>query len=171
MSFLTLYSGGRFDYDKFGAYDITLLDVAHALARIGRFNGHGSEFYSVAQHSVSVALFSPPHFARWGLLHDATEAYVNDLPRPLKYREDMVPYRLLEKRVSRAIAERFNLSPLDEPEEVREADREVTNAEALILGLFRAEWGEKPHIRVSKPLTPENAERRFVEMAREVGLL
>lgn len=75
------------------------------------------EFYSVAQHSVLVALWleenAPPdrhRHALYGLLHDAAEAYLVDLPRPVKRQPSMKPYRDAEEVVERVVFERFDLA-------------------------------------------------------------
>lgn len=68
---------------------ITLVDIAHSLSNICRWNGHSMRFYSVAQHSLFVSgMMDRPEDKLAALLHDASEAYLTDLPRPVKYRMD-----------------------------------------------------------------------------------
>lgn len=59
-------------------------DIAHSLANIGRFNGHVKQFYSVAEHCVLGSQIVLPKFALQFLMHDAAEAYLGDVSRPVK---------------------------------------------------------------------------------------
>lgn len=102
---MTLHSGHRVDLNNIVEDDIRIDDIAHSLAHICRFGGHTKVFYSVAQHSVRVARALPPELMLEGLLHDATEAIVGDMIRPLKR---MLPqYQFIEDKVWRAICSRY----------------------------------------------------------------
>ena len=85
--------------------------MAHSLSQICRFLGHTDGFYSVAQHSVLVSEHVPHEDALWGLLHDASEAYLCDLPAPIKRDPEMSIYRIAEDRLMLAVCERYGLPP------------------------------------------------------------
>jgi len=89
--------------------DIRIDDIAHALAHQCRFAGHTRLFYSVAEHSVRVSQLCRPEDALWGLLHDASEAYLSDVPAPLKELPEFEPYRAAERNLQGAVAQRFGL--------------------------------------------------------------
>lgn len=108
--------------------DIFIEDIASALSKLGRFTGHSREFISVAEHSVRVSRLVSEKYALWGLLHDASEAYLGDISRPLKYQPFMKGYRNLEAGLMATICERFNLSP-QEPDEVKWADKVICATE------------------------------------------
>jgi hypothetical protein len=112
--------------------DVRLNDIASALSKQCRYAGHCRRFYSVAEHSVHVA-----HHTSGGaklklaaLLHDASEAYLVDIPRPIK--NAMPEYRAIEDRLMRVIFERFNLDlgnlwPL--PPEIVDIDTRILHDE------------------------------------------
>lgn len=113
--------------------DICIEDIAHSLAHQCRFAGHVREHYSVAQHSVLVSEFCAPADALWGLLHDASEAYVVDLPTPVKRLAGIRElYGDLETQVQHAVCAAFGLAA-DEPESVLAADYNLVHAEMLDL--------------------------------------
>lgn len=113
---------------------IRLTDIAHALSRIPRFTGHidsdhCDDFtYTVAQHSVVVSKLTPTQCAFEGLMHDAAEAYVNDLSTPLK-RLVGRGYTDIEFSVHCAVAERFGL-PIHMSDGVARADKRAVDIEA-----------------------------------------
>lgn len=106
--------------------EIELVDIAHALSRICRYGGKVEGFMSVAEHSIIVAqiLVDDGHtdeVIRCGLMHDAAETYLTDMPRPIKYRPEMAPFRAAEQRADEVIAVRFDL-PWPFHPAVKEAD-------------------------------------------------
>jgi hypothetical protein len=107
--------------------EIDIEDIANALSKICRFNGHISDFYSVAQHSVMVSKMlrkCAKDIQRHGLLHDADEAYLCDIPSPLKYMDEMLPYRRIARNfLVNVIYKKFHVFSQDEfTEEVKIAD-------------------------------------------------
>lgn len=110
--------------------DVSITDIAHALSMICRFGGHTSRFYSVAEHSVLVSRCVPPEHALQALLHDATEAYVGDVVRPLK--QNLTGYDEIEDRNWAVIAQQFGVPYVMHPS-VKDADNAVLLAEKAAL--------------------------------------
>lgn len=99
---------------------ILIEDIAHALSRQCRFGGHLPKFYTVAQHSVLCAVSVPSEHALAALLHDAGEAYMLDIPSPIKNR--LPEYKKIEDNLMQVIAKKFGFQyPLHE--EVKKADK------------------------------------------------
>jgi uncharacterized protein len=146
-------------------------DIAHALSMLCRFNGHCSRFYSVSEHSVWVSrLVTQAGHGLWGLLHDASEAYLVDIPRPVKYLPEMAGYRELEGRTMWAILTSFGLHK-DEPTAVKEADRLLLRNEAKLLGLLRPDWdvADWPDLNLSiEMMQPDQAEAAFLAQYRSL---
>lgn len=89
--------------------DIHIEDIAHSLAMQCRFAGHVKTFYSVAQHSVLVSQNVPQHLALAGLLHDAAEAYCQDIIAPLKRTGLYEDHLAIEDHLLLMIFEKYNL--------------------------------------------------------------
>lgn len=133
------YSGGQFFPLQPRPEDVHPVDIAHALSMLCRYNGHVREFMSVAEHCVLLSHAVPADNALWALLHDATEAYVGDMVRPLK--RQMHDYRAVEDGVMVAIAARFGIDPVM-PEEVHLADaRILLDERAVLMTPPPADWG------------------------------
>ncbi len=110
--------------------DIDIIDIAHGLSMTCRYGGHVTRFYSVAEHSVHMSRWVPPEHALQALLHDASEAYLGDVIKPLK---DLLPdYMEIEWHAERTIAGVFGL-PLELAPIVREADRRIVADERALL--------------------------------------
>lgn len=145
--------------------DICIEDIAHALSLICRFTGHCREFYSVAQHCCLAASYAPEGMRLWALLHDASEAYLTDISRPVKrYLPDYVKH---EKALEEVIAQRFDLCwPM--PSEVKLVDNAMLLTEARDLmppGSVSA-WNlqGEPYVNTVSPWTPQVAEARFLKL-------
>jgi 5'-deoxynucleotidase YfbR-like HD superfamily hydrolase len=153
--------------------DVCLEDIAHALAFQCRFAGATWTHYSIAQHSVLVSRACKPENALVGLLHDATEAYLQDIIKPLK--RALTGYIELERAWSICIGLVFGLSDklVELPQDVHAADRMV----------YAAEWRDlMPAHALSKlsvdeprwpdridPWTAERAKAEFLRRFRVLG--
>lgn len=149
---------------------ILIHDIAHALSNICRFGGHLSTFYSVADHSVCVANAVPEALALPALLHDATEAYLGDVIRPLKR---LLPgYAELERRWAVAIGRAFNVDPeLFHHPEIKAADMRALVTERRdfldVSTWTKGDWMEdelrvQPFAGRLHAFHPQAAEARFM---------
>ena len=152
--------------------EICIEDIAHALSLQCRFGGHCKEFYSVAEHSWRVSFMCDATNALWGLLHDAAEAYLVDLPLPLKHFSALgEKYQLVEQRLMVAVCLRFGLEASSSPN-VKESDRFMLHWEARdLMSPHPAPWAGEGCLlpaEVIKPLLPKEAEAAFLERFREL---
>lgn len=138
-------------------------DIAHALSLICRYAGHCREFYSVAQHSVIGTHLVPRHLALDFLFHDGSEAYISDLPKPVKVH--IPEYQEIEKTIEKCIGERYNLK-YPHPKEIKDMDWTLLATEARdLMEIPRMAWFIPEGIRaldyVIKPWKPSKAESLF----------
>lgn len=151
------------------ADEVYIEDIAHALSNMCRYAGHCLNFYSVAEHSVHMSRYAAPADKKWALLHDASEAYITDIIRPLK--PHLHNYYQLEALNMNAICERFDMDSVM-PENVKWIDNQILlderdqncsvppadwNIPGLGLGITLEFW------------TPKEAERRFLEAFYKLG--
>jgi 5'-deoxynucleotidase YfbR-like HD superfamily hydrolase len=163
--------------------NIDIYDIAHALAHQCRYSGHTKYFYSVAQHSVHVSsvlatkYFYNSDIARAGLMHDASEAYLQDMPSPIK--ELMPQYKAAENVLQSTIERKFGLDfgmeqYMSIHEKVKEADMIMLATEArdlmddpkdweILKGVQRCDW-------IISPWSPEYARDRFIERFNSLGM-
>ena len=119
---ITLLNGRYFDFENMSPDDFTLHDIAHALAHQSRFNGYCTGYYSIAEHSVNVAKLVEKQHRLQALLHDATEAFVSDMCKPLKDMPELEGYKHVERQVRGVICDKFGLDVIL-PENVKHADK------------------------------------------------
>lgn len=159
---------------------ICIEDIAHALSMICRFGGHTKKFYSVAEHSWWMSTFifqgEPATLRLYALLHDAAEAYVGDMVRPLKHTDDFEHFRYTEDVIENVIYNKFGLT-WPAPTVIKQADRKMLEheiADKNVAGpaLFLTEREHQP----SHPIiptgawnwTPAKAEEMFLYQFREL---
>lgn len=169
---ITTFSGRRMDPCNPRPEDFCVIDIAHALSLKCRFNGHCRFFYSVAQHSVLCAQVARRSGAdaRWALMHDAAEAYLCDVPRPVK--SQLVGFDAIEQRLLTVLADWLDIpepSPL--PRAVELIDNQILSVEwpALMCGDSAVELPVLPvssplHDVVVVPWSLEEGKRRFIWM-------
>lgn len=148
---IRLISGRAFPLENPQLSDFRLEDIAHNLSRINRYTGAiAPEHYSVAEHSIRVAFYtrallkrvmpraskdSLTHAFRAGLMHDAAEAYLNDLSSPLKRLDELEGYQQVSDRYDALLSTRFSLRTFHGAgvDLVHEADLAIFDAEHPIL--------------------------------------
>lgn len=151
--------------------EIDISDIARGISRECRFTGQCREFYSVAQHSVLASLIVAAEFALEALLHDATEAFIKDIPSPLK---KLLPeYSRIEGILEGVIRLKFGL-PEEMSAPVRTADRILLATEKRDL-MAHDPWvwpileGVEPLSEQIVPWSPEVSMERFLQRFAELG--
>lgn len=171
-TWMQTFTGKRFYPLAPLAEEIDPIDIAHALSQICRYGGHARRFYSVAEHCVLMSNAVAPEHALWALLHDATEAYVGDMVRPLKIH--MPEYREVEDRVMVAVAERFGLDGVTMPPAVKDADNRILLSErAVVMTPTEDDWSldvEPLDVRI-RAWQPAAAELMYLDRLTALGVL
>jgi hypothetical protein len=163
--YVSTYLGNRFYPLEPRIVDVAIEDIAHGLSYQCRFNGQTSAFYSVAQHSLIVASLVPDELKFAALLHDAAEAYLGDMVKPLKV---LLPsFSEIEDSVTRIIGERFGVNLSHNPV-IKRADLISLATEKRDLLPYSAEpWayleGVKPCQEILRPMPPEEAKQAFLQ--------
>lgn len=138
-SWMQTFTGGQFFPLDPRADEVDVRDIAHSLAMQCRYNGHTRVFYSVAEHCVLMSRVVSRENALWALLHDATEAYVGDMVRPLK--RHMPHFCAVEDQVMLTIAEHFGIDATMPPEVHRADTRILLNERAALFDKPAGDWG------------------------------
>ena len=151
-------------------------DIARALGNLCRFGGHCRTFYSVAQHSVIVSQLVEERggdaedvFA--ALMHDAAEAYLGDMPHPLKHRSALgAAFKEAERELEAAIEAHFAIKA-DVPE-VKCADRALLATERRAFSAERWRWPELEGVEALdlelQAMAPQDATKAFLDRYAEL---
>ncbi|QDV23458.1 HD domain-containing protein [Aureliella helgolandensis] len=157
---------------------LDLETIAAALGKLCRFGGHTCQFYSVAEHSWMCCRLAnydecPEEVMRAVLLHDAAEAYLGDIVKPLKL---LLPeYCRLEERMERAIMERFDVDLVGHADKIRAYDRQMLKVERnALLTEDNEPWADFdtiPDRNVDLAFySPIQAASRFLSVAASLGV-
>ncbi len=163
--YVSTYLGHRFYLTRPHIDDVAIEDIAHGLAYQCRFNGQTREFYSVAQHSLMVMELVPEPLRFAALLHDAAEAYLGDMVKPLK---NLFPaFSEIENRVMAIIGHRFGIDLIHLHPAIKHADRIALATEKRDLMPHSTEpWsyleGAEPLPEIIHPWPPEVAKLKFL---------
>jgi 5'-deoxynucleotidase YfbR-like HD superfamily hydrolase len=179
---MTLYSGKDVDIFNLKPNDIDIEDIAHSLSNLCRYGGHCLFHYSVALHSVLCSHEEGTREEKLAfLLHDASEAYMNDLVRPIKHRPEFEHYRNEEDKIQKIIFEKYGLEfPFSQ--RVHDVDNQVLMRELKEVIIFNHEilhTSSKNEVSLRKArkilreeklkkctipkITPEEAEEMFMD--------
>ncbi len=170
------FSGVYFSPLKPRQEDVRIEDIAHHLANTCRFSGAVRSFYSVAQHSWFVSRLCDPEWAMEGLLHDATEAYINDIATPLKRAPEFRAYKESEEHLANTIADALNIrrgGSRAHPS-IKEADvRMLFTEKRDLMPITDYLWtpqGVEPYPALHiVPWSPEQAERQFLHRFHQLN--
>lgn len=153
LDWLETYTGAKFKPYAPTANTVDIRDIAHALSHTCRFGGHTLTFYSVARHSINVAKIlkaagHSPKVQLAGLLHDAAEAYLTDIPTPVK--RNMPEYKHTESGILQVVYDKYGVTELtaSEVEAVDSADKAMLYLEAKRLMRNTEGWAEQFRIYV-----------------------
>lgn len=166
---LKTYTGKEIDIFNLNLEDISLIDIAHALSNICRFAGHTTSFYSVAEHSVRVARICSEKNKLYALLHNASEIYLHDIPRPIKELPEFKFYRLMENEIQMKIFTAFGLETKI-PEDVKICDNlllEIEMASFLDATLDTSLNKVSPEKLLTRGWLPSEAKGKFLQQFAE----
>ena len=137
------YTGKRVNPLDMNVSDVDIEDITHALSQICRYGGHCHKFYSVAEHSIRVAVKVKENLRLAALLHDAAEAYLGDVIRPLKHCFPMLSEA--EARAQNIIYKAFGISlTYMEVNAIKIVDNVLIATEARDLMVNSATWNNLP---------------------------
>jgi len=154
--------------------DINLLDICHALGNQCRFTGHTTSFYSVAEHSCRVHDNLPHEYRMAGILHDASEAYLMDLAKPVKEQDAMSLFREAEDNLMRLVGKKYGFN-FPYADEVSKVDKILLNTEYRDLmsknELRTADFnGSKPLETRIVPWSPQVAKFEMITRLEKLGV-
>ena len=173
---ITTYTGKHFDPTQPEKERICIDDIAHALSLLCRGNGHVKTFFSVGQHCIlcakeAMARGLPRRLALAALLHDASECYMSDVPRPFK--KSLPEYQRQEEKLLCIIYEKYLGTGLSAKEEqqLKNIDNDLLWYDLkYLLGETPAEPKPAIHITVDYTVLPfKTVEEEYLKLFRQLS--
>lgn len=173
------YAGHYFDLVNPTPESVDIVSIANALSKVCRFGGHTPKFYSVAEHLLHCVDVASQHGIEGKalqavILHDAAEAYIGDVVKPLKV---LLPeFAVIEARIEAVIGQRFRVSFEEHHETIKRFDRMMLKTEKQQMWPEDAEkWNgfggvESADVELEF-YTPEDASRIYLDVAEYVGVM
>lgn len=141
-SYIHTYTRGYFDYLSNDQRKFIVEDGAHALSLLNRFAGHTHKPYSIAKHCIICCEVSPVETKLEALMHDFLEAYICDIPSPLKKLDFMAGYRDYENQQEKLLIKEFKLDGI-KPGIISDIDHDMSYLEACaVLNFDKRVWKE-----------------------------
>jgi len=168
--YIHTYYGHRVHFLRPKPSEIDIRDIAHALCRIPRFNGHTHIPYYVANHLCLCYDNAPQEIKREAFSHDFSESVACDIPSPLK--SLMPQYKEIERRLEKVIARKFKLR-YPWPAAVKEIDMRMLCSEMRDLTGYEG-WSELPFVPFEEKIIPWDSatcKREFIKRCRKLGLI
>lgn len=182
-NWIRVHTGGRYYPLDPRLDEIHIEDIIWSLPMLCRYNGHIDRFYSVAEHSWLLSYAVPPEYAFEALLHDASEAYMSDIPRPLKYADELIAFRKIEDNNTRYINNKFGIlngpykgsmyCTFNTSDVVKEYDKRiVANEKKELFSGIDADFGVDPLPDIEimgfyPDVMRQKFEDRFIELKKE----
>lgn len=150
--------------------EVRIEDIAHSLSMLCRYNGHCKFFYSVAEHCWLLSTVVPEQYRLEALMHDASEAYLSDMPRPVKHLKTLTAYRDAEE-LNRKVIYKYAGLPEKESLIIKEYDSRILRNEAEVL-MPRHDWYKNiepiPNAKIFG-LSPNQAEEIFLRAYEQLN--
>jgi hypothetical protein len=166
FDFIGTLTNKKFHFLNPHADEVCIEDISHALSMNCRYSGHVKEFYSVAEHCCHIhdlveAGGEDKDLCLSALMHDASEAYLCDIPRPIK--PHLNNYFELEAKAEKVIQEKYGFAPMNWL--IKYYDIHICGDEARQLFLTSPDWAESFHKLgvIVQTWSPSKAKQQFMK--------
>jgi hypothetical protein len=170
--YIRTFMGYQFFWHRIKENEYDIRDIAHALSMNCRWTGHVKRFYSVAEHCYYASMQAPDPHKLGALLHDASEAYVHDMPSPLKWflaEKGFTAMKDLEDEIDETIFKRFGVPyPVDPAIKLVDQRLLATEHRDLMPENSERKAMKEPYVFPVMCYSPEMAEQLYLKRFQEL---